>query len=624
MEVKSRSEDPFAHRRYEMRPRPQSASFPPTFPSMVKRSAMLFGERVFLPRRHSRGGEPVTFRQLASDVERLAAGLVARGIGHGDRVGLMSENRYEWLLADLATMFFGAIDVPRGVDTAPAEMRFILEHSGCRCVFVENDDVAREMVHEQQHLPQLQTIFSLQETSAVPGVIALPELLAQGDAWLAVNPQGVELLSERVGPQDVATIVYTSGTTEDPKGVVLTHDNILSNVRTANMVFDFGQEDRFLSILPPWHVYERMMDYVAVCFGAEMVYTDRRRLKEDLAAVKPTLLAAVPRIWESLHDGIVSKCQQMSGARRSIMDTVLRCCRRIGAGKPKLVDLALHPLLRATVLRRFRTLTGGRLRIAVSGGGALPQHVDQTLVGLGFPLLNGYGLTETSPVVSVRDPKNNRCGTVGPPLPETEVQIRARDGRPARPGEVGEIWIRGPGVMRGYFKNAERTAGVLQDGWFYSGDLGSMDEHGHVSITGRAKDTIVLAGGENVEPERVEAALKVSPLIDQAVVLGQDRKCLGALLVVAADVLEQRLPRERWGLEGNLLTSRDVHALFRQELDSLLTRKNGFRPVERIASFRVLHEPMTAENGFLTPTLKVKRRMVEQRYKHIIDDMFAG
>ena len=274
------------------------------------------------------------------------------------------------------------------------------------------------------------------------------------------------------------------------------------------------------------------------------------------------------------------------------------------------------------MLKRFQQLTGGRLRVAVSGGGALPDHVDQTLVGLGFPLLNGYGLTEASPVVSVRLPEENRCGTIGPPLPETEVEIRDEDGNRLPAGESGVIWVRGPGIMKGYYRNPERTNAVLSDRWFNSGDLGRIDERGNICITGRAKDTIVLASGENVEPEHVEAAIKVSPFIDQAVVVGQDRKNLGALLVLA-DSLENEIPREKWGIDGAFVTSDEVRKLIRKELDALLSRAQGFRPSERVATFRLMHEPMSTDNGCMTATLKVKRHVVQGRYTDAIDEMFV-
>ncbi len=606
---------------YEARPGPQPMAFPSTFPELVEHSAKTFGNKPFLARRHARGGDPVTFEELQRTVRRVAAGLAARGIGPGDRVGIMSENRYEWLLADLGTTYLGAIDVPRGVDTSPAEMHFILEHSGSRFVFVEQDRVAAELAEHRGEMPALEGMCTLQDSTEVDGVTTLPELMAEGDEWLKQNGDQLAEMAQRVQPHDLLTIVYTSGTTADPKGVMLTHENVLSNVRTANEVFGFGVEDRFLSALPPWHMYERMMDYLVFAVGAEIVYTDQRGLKQDLASQRPTVFAAVPRIWEAVHDGIVNKCRKLPPLRRALMQHVLDTCRRVGAGQPKPLDRVLYPLMRATVLKKFSQVTGGRLRVAVSGGGALPAHVDERLLGLGLPISNGYGLTETSPVVSVRVPGDQTSGTIGPPLPETEVQIRDDNGGVLGTGETGIIWIRGPGVMKGYYHNSARTSAVLVDGWFDSGDLGCIDANGKIHITGRAKDTIVLAGGENVEPEAVETGIKVSPLIDQAVVVGQDRKSLGALLVVS-EALENEIPRDRWETDGPLVKSEEVRALLRRELDEQISRQNGFRAIERIASFAVLHEPMTPENDCLTATLKIKRHVVADRFGEVIEGLF--
>jgi long-chain acyl-CoA synthetase len=276
------------------------------------------------------------------------------------------------------------------------------------------------------------------------------------------------------------------------------------------------------------------------------------------------------------------------------------------------------------VLPKLRAFTGGRLRLAVSGGGSLPRHVDETLLGIGLPLLNGYGLTETSPVASVRLPERNGPGTIGPPLPNTAIEARDADGRKLPPGQTGILWIKGPQVMRGYYQNPERTAAVLDGGgWFNTGDLGYVDAGGQVWITGRAKDTIVLAGGENVEPEPIEAAIKTSPLVEQAVVVGQDQKLLGALLVPSFDCLEKAVPKAQWDAADGQLRGKPVLELYRRELDRLVARETGFRAVDRIAGFAVLLEPLTPENGLLTQTLKVKRHVVHERFAGVIAALFA-
>ncbi|MBK8099599.1 MAG: AMP-binding protein [Planctomycetes bacterium] len=597
-----------------------AAAAPPTFPRLLTDWVRPHGERVFLPRRRARIDDPITFLRLCTDVDALAKGLLALGLRRGDRIGLLAENRYEWLLTDQAIASIGAIVVPRGSDTSPAEMRFILRHSGSKATFVEDDKTARAVLEGQRELPTLTWIITLQERTDVAGVLTLAEVIARGQH---IGEPELASVRQAVVPDDLLTIVYTSGTTADPKGVMLTHANVLSNVRTVCSVLHITREDSFLSVLPAWHMYERIMDYLALAAGGQLVYTDRRHIKDDLQACKPTVFAAVPRIWETIHDGIVSQAQKLEGGKGKLLRSVLALCRRVGGRRASLVDRAMHAVARATVLRKFAAVTGGRLRLAVSGGGSLPRHVDELLLGIGLPLLNGYGLTETSPVAAVREPERNGPGTIGPPIPETEIHARSFDGKVLGAGQTGVLWIRGPQVMRGYYENPAKTREAIDaEGWFNSGDLGHVDADGRVWITGRAKDTIVLAGGENVEPEPVEAAIKTSPLIEQAVCVGQDQKNIGALLVPITDVLARQVPREQWDVRDGVVHGKAVRDLLRAELDRLVRRETGFRPCDKVTAFAVLAEPLTAENGLLTQTLKVRRHVVAERYRPIIASLF--
>jgi long-chain acyl-CoA synthetase len=600
-------------------------SAPCTFPEMLESLVRPHGGRVFLPRRSARQHEPITFVQLCDDVRDMASGLVDLGFRRGDRIGVIAENRYEWLLVDLGITYIGAIDVPRGSDTSPLEVSYILRHSGARAVFVEDDRTAQSLLAHRGELPALQQLISMQAETALPDVLTLPAVLARGKARRQQRPDELRQLTATVAPDDLLTIVYTSGTTAEPKGVMLTHRNLLSNVREVCTVLNITDADSFLSVLPAWHMYERIMDYLALAAGAQLVYTDRRRFKEDLAAVAPTVFAAVPRIWEAIHDGIVAHAHKLAGPRGKLLRAVLQNCRRIGAGSAGPIRRLLHVAARATVLRQLLRITGGRLRLAVSGGGSLPRHVDETLLGIGVPLLNGYGLTETSPVAAVRLPERNRPGAIGPPLPHTEIQARDFEGRVLPTGVTGLLWIRGPQVMRGYYDNPKKTAEAIDaDGFFNSGDLGHLDAQGEVWITGRAKDTIVLASGENVEPEPVETALKMSPYIEQVVCVGQDQKGLGALLVPMPDVLAQAVPREQWDMRAGLLYGKPVHDVLRKELARLVRRETGFRPIDQVTCFRVLAEPMTAENGMLTQTLKVRRHVVNERFATVLGEMFGN
>jgi long-chain acyl-CoA synthetase len=601
------------------------ASVPSTFPALLRDVVAPRGAATFLPRRRATDPRPVAFGELARDVDALAAALLGSNVRRGDRVGVIAENRYEWLLVDQALASLGAVSVPRGVDTTPKELQFLLRHSGCSLAFADDDRVARELLALRGELPALRGVVVMQDRTEVAGAQALGDLLREGAAAASARAEVLAAARAAVTPDDLLTIVYTSGTTAEPKGVMLSHRNVLTNVAVVTDVLHVTAADSFLSVLPAWHMYERIMDYLALATGAQLVYTDRRRIKEDLAGVKPTVFAAVPRIWEMLHDGLVGHAQKLPGLKGKLLRRGLSLSRAVGSGRANLGQRLAHAVLDRVVLGKVRATLGGRLRLCVSGGGALPRHVDETMLGLGLPLKNGYGLTETSPVASVRLPHQRTPGHIGPPLPQTQIEARTADGTRCAVGATGVLWIRGPQVMRGYYDNQRRTAEVLTaDGWFCSGDLGHVDAAGNVWITGRAKDTIVLAGGENVEPEPVEAVIKTSPFVEQAVVLGQDQKALGALLVPRAERLEQQVPRAQWDVRDGEVHSREVHALLRRELDRVLVRDNGIRPCDRVAQFRVLAEPMTPENGLLTQTLKVRRHVVVERFAPLLAAMFAS
>ena len=598
-------------------------SFPSTFPELLDQLVRDRGERVFLPRRTAQDHTPISFRRVADDVNALASALLDLGLSRGDRVGIVAENRYEWLAIDLALASIGVVDVPRGSDTTPTELKFILQHSGSCAAFAENDKVAADLLAMRAELPALQHVIVMADATAVDGALALGDLFASGAKKRDDAPDRLAAARAAVDAEDLLTIVYTSGTTAEPKGVMLSHRNVLSNMFTCIEVLHVSEEDSFLSVLPAWHMYERIMDYLALATGGQLVYTDRRRIKEDLKAVRPTIFAAVPRIWEMLHDGIVNSALKLEGLQGKLFRRCLAVSRRVGAGTPSLLDRLQFAVLDRIVNKKVRAGLGGRLRLCASGGGALPRHVDETFLGMGIPLRNGYGLTETSPVAAVRLPHQTRPGHIGPPLPETQIQARKEDGSPCATNETGILWIKGPQVMRGYYENPIRTREVLdEDGWFNSGDLGHCDDEGNLWITGRAKDTIVLAGGENVEPEPIETLVKTSPLIEQAVVVGQDQKALGILIVPSDEALEREVPRTEWDAQGDVLNGEAVRKVYRREIDRLVTRENGCRPTDRVATLQVLAQPLTPDNGMLTQTLKVRRHVIAKRYADVIAALF--
>lgn len=600
------------------------SSIPSTFPNLLDQHVRPRGERIFLPRRSARDESPISFARVSEDVDSLAAAILELGLARGDHVGLIAENRYEWLLIDQTLAGLGIVDVPRGSDTTPTELQFILAHSGCCAAFADTGKVAKELMAMKAELPKLRHVIVMADETETEGVLALGDLVASGAKKKAEMNAQLQAARAAVQPSDLLTIVYTSGTTAEPKGVMLTHANVISNMRMVQDVLQVTENDSFLSVLPAWHMYERMMDYLALFTGGVLVYTDRRRLKEDLPKIKPTVFAAVPRVWEILHDGIVNHSLKLKGVPGKLLRKGLTLSRQKGRGKLGMLQRLQHKIIDGIVLKKIRgNVFGGQLRLCVSGGGALPRHVDETFLGMGMPMRNGYGLTETSPVASIRLPHQFEPGHIGPPLPDTRIEARREDGTPLPKGETGILWIQGPQIMRGYYENPSRTKEVLtEDGWFNSGDLGHCDANGNFWITGRAKDTIVLAGGENVEPEPIETLIKTSPLIEQAVVVGQDKKALGVLIVPSKDALAHEVPESEWQVEGDVLLSDKVRKLYRRELDRMITRENGCRPTDRVATLQVLSEGLTPDNGMLTQTMKVRRHVITERYASVIKSLF--
>jgi long-chain acyl-CoA synthetase len=579
-------------------------------------------------------GEEVRYGELAQRVRAVAHGLAALGLSKGDRVGLVAENSPRWLHADLGVLAAGGVDVPRGCAAPPAEVAAVLSHAGCRMAFVE--DVAA-LERFRAPLDGVERVVVLHGGPTGDGrVLSLERLLELGARAAGPLPE--------VAPDDVATLVYTSGTTGDPKGVTLLHRNVTSNVRALEDVLPVRVGEVFLSVLPTWHMYERTVGYFALSRGARVAYTDLRRLRHDLATVRPHYLPSVPRIWERVHDAVVGALAQEPPVRRALAKGLLaaslartrarRALARLTAdavdrplgvlevARAAVVVAATWPLdaLAARVLhRRVREATGGRLVAAVSGGAALPPHVDLFFAAAGVTLLVGYGLTETSPVVAVRRFRRNVLGTIGTPLASTELRVvDPESGEPLPTGATGVLQVRGPQVMEGYWRNPEATAGVLRpDGWFDTGDLCRLTTRSDVVFCGRAKDTIVLLGGENVEPEPLEQAALASPVLEQVVLVGQDRKTLGALVWPNRDAVLQALG----GVEPE---PGAVLGLVRTELDRRLGPAGGFRAWERVQHVALLPEALSYENGLLTGTLKVRRRAVAERHAKLVDALFGG
>ncbi len=591
-------------------------------PQLILQACRAFPERTAFPRASSREEGAWTFRELEQKVFQVGTALRARGFRPGDRAALISGSRRCWYVADLALTALGGIDVPRGADTTHPELRALLRHAQPRWAFVEGPGLAAFLEEERDNLPALEEIFLLVPSPGSPWT-DLEGLAREGERLLQGGDRSFQEALAQVGPGQVLTLVYTSGTTGDPRGVMLTHGNVLSNVERFPEIVVLRPGETCLALLPSWHMFERTVDYYVLSKGGSVCFTDKRRFKKDLREVSPTLMASVPRIWENIYDAIQARLESMEGLRGRLARSLAQAAARCARGEASLPEKVFWKALGGGMRRRTREALGKRLRCAVSGGGSLAPHVDAFLLGAGVPLLNGYGLTETSPVLTCRRLDRNKPFGVGFPLSDTEIQVRDEEGVPLPPGRKGRIFVRGPQVMRGYFRNPEATRRVLsREGWLDTGDLGVLHPDGSLEITGRAKETIVLAGGENVEPAPLEAVLTSSPLVAQAMLVGQDQRRPGALLVPDLERLSREIPPERWRVEGEVHTSPEVRELFARELKRLCTKEQGFRPFEKIGPFLVLARPFTPENGLLTPTLKIRRQEVLKKYGHLVEGMF--
>lgn len=536
-----------------------------------------------------------THDELRDLVECFALGLLHHGIVPGERVGIVSENRIEWAIADFALAGIGAVDVPVFPTLTAKQIQYIYANCEASCVIVSNAFQAKKLLSVCDELPLLRTVIIMQPAEGVQGAVTFDEVIAAGaaSATPAERRLKYETMSERIKPDDLLTLIYTSGTTGNPKGVMLSHNNMTSNIRGALEVIPMNDSDSLLSYLPMCHAYERMSGYyLAFHVGATSYMAESMELvAENLTQVRPTFMTSVPRLFERIRTRVLAAVEKESPVKQKLFHWALRIGRRWADGERGLVLKAQHALADKLVLRKIRARTGGRLRFFVSGGAALSFELGKFFQSIGVRILEGYGLTETSPVIAVNRVDEEELGTVGPPLPNVEVRI-APD---------GEILARGPSVMVGYWRDDEATRATIDaDGWLHTGDIGNINERGRLVITDRKKHLFISSGGKNIAPNPIEARILESRLIDQLMLIGDAREYCTALIVPDADA-----------------------AATRQEIQIDIDRlQRDFAKHERIRKFTILSEPFTVENGMMTPTLKVKRKVVEERYKDVIDLMY--
>jgi long-chain acyl-CoA synthetase len=563
---------------------------------------------------------PVSHRQVMERVRHAALGLKELGMERGAKVAILAETRLEWAIADFACLTAGLMDVPIYPSLPAEQVAYILQNSGCEAVFASTRAQAKKIEAIRDQVPDVRIVISF-EPSGGASDMTMQELESRGrsvETPEAVQKWRHDALATR--PNDVATILYTSGTTGTPKGVVLTHDNLHSNVMASMRVLPVGPEDTSLTFLPLSHIFARMADhYLMFACGVTIGYAESfESVPANLAEVRPTLVTSVPRLYEKFHARALETAISGGAAKRRIFFWATAVGARwadekLAGRKPGPVLAAKYALATKLVYSKLRKRTGGRLRCFVSGGAPLSPEINKFFYAAGMQILEGYGLTETSPVISVNSPEHFRIGTVGRPIDGVEVTI-ASD---------GEILTRGPHIMQGYYNDPEATrASIDADGWFHTGDIGKVDD-GYLRITDRKKDIIVTAGGKNIAPLPIENRLVSHKLVSQAVMIG-DRRSYPVMLVVPDFDQLERVAREKgltWTDREALVKMPEVRTILLEAVHESLPGLASFEMPKKVA---VLPAEFTIEDGELTPTQKVRRRVIGERYKDVIDALYVN
>lgn len=545
----------------------------------------------------------------------FALGLYDLGVRPGDRVSLHSENSAEWLICDFALQSIGAVSVPIYTTQPGEQIGYILNNSGARVHIVSGDDMFTDTRAHLDSIPDLESIISIRETEDEK-IRRYSAVLKIGQKRRKQDPELLDQLKSAVEPDTLVTLIYTSGTTGTPKGVMLTHNNIASNIRASLTRVPFSLDDipgqNVLSYLPLSHVFERMMSYLYLVMGARIHYIEKvDEIRDDFLYVRPYFLATVPRLLEKVYNGIKAKGQELGGVKKRLYYWAVALASGYDPeqGRSGVRGVKMH-LADRLVYGKMRELFGGNLTGMISGGAPLSPDLFRFVNGIGLFCGQGYGLTETSPVIAVQDRNHLRVGSCGLPLPGVEVKI----------AEDGEILVRGPNVMKGYYRDAEQTADVIdEDGWFSTGDVGNLDEEGNLFITDRIKDLFKLSTGKYVAPQNIETALVNSSYIEQAVVTGFQRKFCSALIVPAYENVIRRLKRNGYQPEKPYQADRSVRSLIEAEIEKV---NRSLSPWESVKRFHLLDRPLTVESGELTPTMKVKRNIVYEKYLQEIEAMY--
>ncbi|HVE70280.1 MAG TPA: long-chain fatty acid--CoA ligase [Thermoanaerobaculia bacterium] len=562
----------------------------------------------------------ITVSEFRDTVRGLAAALHELGVKPGDRVGILSENRPEWTMSDFAILAAGAVSVPVYPTLLGWQIEYILNDAGTVAVICSNQEQLDKLQEIRSHVPCLSTVIVCDPPAALPpGVRTFRDVVESGKKHAQTLPNWFEESSKSRKPDDLATLVYTSGTTGNPKGAMLTHGNIASNVNAVNAFVPIEAGDIALSILPLSHILERMVDFLYLYKGGCIAYAENvTKVADNLGEVKPQYFAAVPRLFEKMRARVMDNVAAAPPARQKIFHWALgvaeqRLPYRVDR-KPMPFGLKLKSAIAdKLVFSKILARLGGNVKYVVSGGAPLSAELAAFFIGAGVEILEGYGLTETSPVIAVNRPDRRRIGSVGPIIPGVEVKIAAD----------GEILSRGPHIMKGYWNNPEATAQSIDaEGWFHTGDIGEIDSDGFLKITDRKKDILINAYGKNIAPQPLEALLKSSPYVGTPVLIGDRRKYLVALIVPNFEKLEREAATlgVKFDTKEELVGNDRVKELIQAEIDRF---NQNLDRQEKIRRFALLPRDFTIEDDEITPSLKVKRKNIDKKYKQVIDTLYA-
>ncbi len=580
-------------------------------------SAARLGERAAVRFKQGGAWREISWKDLARRARDVADGLVALGVARGERVAILAETAADWIVADLGIMGAGAVTVPIYQSNPTHECQYILENSETSWVFADSEAQADKVRQVKDRLPGLKGLIRFAGAPRDGFERALADVEAAGAAWHKDHPRAHTERLAAIGLDDAACYIYTSGTTGNPKGVILTHGNWVYEARAVAEIDLINANDLVLMFLPMAHSFAKVIEAVWFAVGAEVAFVESiEKIVDNAGEVRPTVMPSVPRIFEKAYNAVITKGLETPGLKGKLFKAAMEGFEDWATGKIAgeertsfsflMGKRLVFPKLAKALAQRF----GGRMRLFVSGGAPLSPKIAWFFHLVGFTILEGWGLTETSAGTCVNRPGRNRIGTVGPPVPGTEIRI----------AEDGEIMVKGGGVMKQYYRNTAASAEVFQDGWLLTGDIGELTADGCLRITDRKKDIIVTAGGKNVAPQNLENELKTDPLISQVMVHGDKRKFLSALVTLNEENLRKWATANGVHLDGSFAANPKVRSRVQQAIDALNVKQASYATIKK---FAILPKDLTQEAGEITPTLKVKRKFLAQKYKDILDAFYA-